>query len=175
MSEDLDVYLWVFIDNVDHYTEDHYTEVVKSLRTIDGLTTASYLHGTNVIYVAADWKESELDNKIKEVENTPNVKNVKIAGTKRKDRVVEKSIQEKPIIITDKVTKKKYWPITKKGVIVLIILAGIFIISDYFIYTFIDQETKFWGILGIEFTIGVGVLIFVIQMKVENQRGYSRG
>jgi hypothetical protein len=74
----------VIIDNVDHYTE-----IVKSLDTIDGLTTVSYAHGTNVIYIAANWKESEFDNKIKEVENTPNVKNVKITG---KHRAVKRSI-----------------------------------------------------------------------------------
>jgi hypothetical protein len=171
MSEDLDVHLLVIIDNVDHYTEDHNTEIVKSLHTIDGLTTARYANGTNVIYVAANWKESELDNKIKEVKNTPNVKNVIITG---KHRVVERSIQEKTIEIKDKVTKKKSWPITKQGVWVLGILAGIFVAIDLVISIFYYDEARLLGILGIEFTIGVGVLIFVIQLKVENHKGYSR-
>ena len=63
MSEDhLDVHLLVLIDNIDHNTQ-----VRESLGTIDGATTVDYLHGTNVIYVAANWNEFGLDNKIKEV------------------------------------------------------------------------------------------------------------
>jgi hypothetical protein len=169
MSENLDVYLLVLIDNADHYTQ-----VFELLGMIDGVTTVLHSHGTNAISIVANWKKSELDNKKKEVENIPNVKKVEISEAKRKGRIVEISIQEKPIKITDKVTRKKPWPITKKGVWVLIILAGVFAAFDFAVYKFYYDEARLLGYLGIEFTIGVGVLIFVIQMKVDKER-YSRG
>jgi adenylate cyclase len=43
MSEDLDVYLLVFIDNVDHYIE-----VLESLRTIDFISREYYIKVINV-------------------------------------------------------------------------------------------------------------------------------
>jgi hypothetical protein len=56
----------------------------------------------------------------------------------------------------------------------LIILAGVFAAFDFAVYKFYYDEARLLGYLGIEFTIGVGVLIFVIQMKVDKER-YSRG
>jgi hypothetical protein len=85
VSEDhLDVHLLVLIDNIGDATQ-----VRESLGTIDGATTVDYLHGTNVTYVAANWKESELDNKIKDVQSTPDVKTVKIT---KKSRAVARAL-----------------------------------------------------------------------------------
>ena len=50
---------------------------------------------------------------------------------------------------------------------ILIIVAVGSIIIDSLIFPFYGSEAVVWGMVGIEFTIGVGFLIFAIQMKVE--------
>ena len=76
-------------------------------------------------------------------------------------------------MISDKVTiKKTPWPITRRGVMILIIVAVGSIIIDSLIFPFYGSEAVVWGMVGIEFTIGVGFLIFAIQMKVEQK--YSK-
>ena len=115
--------------------------------------------------MAANWNESELDNKIKDVQSTPDVKTVKIT---KKSRAVARALPPENVLISDNVTIKKIpWPITRRGVMILIIVAVGSIIIDSLIFPFYGAEAVVWGMVGIEFTIGVGFLIFAIQMKVE--------
>lgn len=63
---------------------------------------------------------------------------------------------------------KKY-PNTKKGTaLVLIILIVVFAIIDVVMFIFKYPETQegmFWGIIGIEFTAIVGVMLFLMQLR----------
>jgi hypothetical protein len=63
------------------------------------------------------------------------------------------------------------YPLTRKGVLVLVILITLFTAADLIMTSFRIHENRegvFWGIIGIQFTVGVGVLLFLMQMKSDS-------
>jgi hypothetical protein len=161
MSEDLDVYLTVFIDT------DHYIQIIESLNGITGVTGYSHSKGTNIVNVVAKWKESELENKRKEVEVIPNVKYVNI---NRRGKNVSKTLIENVNISDDVIAapKRKY-PITKKEVFILLIPIALVVASIPIMNWLFVKESPFWGILGIESTIALGVLLFLMQNEKDRR------
>jgi hypothetical protein len=165
MSEYLDVCLTVFIDT------DHHVQIVESLNGITGVTGYNHSKGTNIVNVVAKWKESELENKRKEVEVIPHVKYVKI-NRRGKSRGLIESVNISDAVIA--IRKRKY-PITKKEVIILSIPIALVVASIPVMksldqeYGIIETESQFWGILGIESTIALGVLLFLMQTEKDRR------
>ncbi|HKG90151.1 MAG TPA: hypothetical protein VKA95_17690 [Nitrososphaeraceae archaeon] len=71
------VFLTVFCDVKS--LEDTFTipqKIMDSIRKMKGVESVSYTDASNVITVMAQWKESEVNSKIREIQEIPKVVNV---------------------------------------------------------------------------------------------------
>jgi hypothetical protein len=59
--------------------------------------------------------------------------------------------------------------IRRNGTLILVILIAASAIFDFLMWTIKISEGIFWAVIGIEFTAIVGVVIFLMQMKVESR------
>jgi len=68
--------------------------------------------------------------------------------------------------------KLEKYPLTKKATLIIAILIACFTAADLIMGSFqvhVNREGLFWGIIGIQFTVGVGVLLFLMQMKSDSR------
>ena len=80
MYEYLEISLYVLRDGID---DQIYDRIIGEIKRIDrDIIKVTYTHGTNAIDVLAHWNESEVDERIGEMQRIANVKNVIVVHKK---------------------------------------------------------------------------------------------
>ena len=103
MGEYLKVYLSIICEVSD---ERACNQVIDSMQSRIGIINSKHVLGTNVITVSAEWNESDFDQKIREIHEIRNVRNLIVD---QKNTLITRNIIEPNVEIFDSVS----WQIEK--------------------------------------------------------------